>query len=420
MKPEVHPKASDVPDGDKPVGPKVSMPIVIPEEEKEKAHRFWDSQPVPKVSEEISVKCGPLKDGMTVAQVRSEPYQLPPGFEWVTLDVTEAGQMTELYDLLAKHYVEDDDACFRFDYSQDCLKWALTPPGFVKDWHIGVKAGGKLVASISAIPATLKIHNDKLRLAEVNFLCVHTKLRAKRLAPVLIREVTRRVNLTGIWQAVYTAGIFLPRPVADCRYYHRSLNIQKLVAVGFSRLHGRQTMAIAERLYALPTEHKLSGIRKMEASDVEPVKSLLLEYYEHIGSKLYPAFDDEEVAHWLLPRKGVIHSYVREVAGKVTDVFSFYSLPSTVIRYNAQYSVLNAAYNYYCAATSVPLAELLFEALVAAKNEGFDVYNALDLAENRQCFESLKFGPGDGTLKYYLFNWQCPPIAEKDVGLVLL
>ena len=32
-----------------------------------------------------------------------------------------------------------------------------------------------------------------------------TSNRAKRLAPVLIKEVTRRINATDIWQAVYTA-----------------------------------------------------------------------------------------------------------------------------------------------------------------------------------------------------------------------
>jgi glycylpeptide N-tetradecanoyltransferase len=52
---------------------------------------------------------------------------------------------------------------------------------------------------------------------EINFLCVHKKLRSKRLAPVLIKEVTRRVNLKGIFQAVYTAGAILPTPVASCR-----------------------------------------------------------------------------------------------------------------------------------------------------------------------------------------------------------
>ena len=55
-------------------------------------------------------------------------------------------------------------------------------------------------------------------MVEINFLCVHKKLRAKRLAPVLIREITRRVNCKGIFQAVYTAGVVLPKPVGTCRY----------------------------------------------------------------------------------------------------------------------------------------------------------------------------------------------------------
>ncbi len=55
-------------------------------------------------------------------------------------------------------------------------------------------------------------------MVEINFLCVHKKLRSKRVAPVLIREITRRVNLEDIFQAVYTAGVVLPKPVSTCRY----------------------------------------------------------------------------------------------------------------------------------------------------------------------------------------------------------
>jgi hypothetical protein len=54
-------------------------------------------------------------------------------------------------------------------------------------------------------------------MVEINFLCVHKKLRSKRLAPVLIKEITRRVNLNGIFQAVYTAGVILPSLVSKCR-----------------------------------------------------------------------------------------------------------------------------------------------------------------------------------------------------------
>ena len=55
------------------------------------------------------------------------------------------------------------------------------------------------------------------RMVEINFLCVHKKLRSKRVAPVLIKEITRRVHQQGLFQAVYTAGVVLPKPVASCR-----------------------------------------------------------------------------------------------------------------------------------------------------------------------------------------------------------
>ena len=45
----------------------------------------------------------------------------------------------KVYDLLVANYVEDDDNMFRFDYSIDFLRWALNPPGYFKDWIIGVK-----------------------------------------------------------------------------------------------------------------------------------------------------------------------------------------------------------------------------------------------------------------------------------------
>ena len=73
-----------------------------------------------------------------------------------------------------------------------------------------------LTTCISHIPCC---HGDSNQnMVEINFLCVHKKLRSKRVAPVLIREITRRVNCTGIFQAVYTAGVVLPKPVASCRY----------------------------------------------------------------------------------------------------------------------------------------------------------------------------------------------------------
>lgn len=212
----------------------------------------------------------------------------------------------QVYQLLTLNYVEDDDAMFRFDYSQDFLKWALQPPasaaprpalpcapgsgcprvwfptrlpaaqGFHVDWHIGVrvKDSGKLVAFITGIPAKIRVLQQTRTMAEINFLCVHKKLRSKRLAPLLIKEVTRRVNLTDVWQASYTAGVVLPKPVAICRYWHRSLNPKKLIEVGFSRLPPNSTMSRTIKLYKLPERAATPGVRKMAESDIPQARTV--------------------------------------------------------------------------------------------------------------------------------------------------
>lgn len=47
--------------------------------------------------------------------------------------------------------------------------------------------------------------------------------------------------------------------------------------------------------------------------------------------------------------------------------------------------------------------------------KGFDVFNALDLMENKTFLEKLKFGVGDGNLQYYLYNWKCPSMGSEKV-----
>ena len=139
-------------------------------------------------------------------------------------------QLDSVYTLLNRNYVEDDDNMFRFDYSRDFLRWAVCPPGYNPNLHLGVRAtaSGKLFGVITAIPQAMVVEGVTTEMVEINFLCVHKKLRSKRLAPVLIKEITRRVNLTGVFSAVYTAGVVLPGSIGCARYYHRSLSFKKV------------------------------------------------------------------------------------------------------------------------------------------------------------------------------------------------
>eukprot|EP01023_Acetabularia_acetabulum_P058856 TRINITY_DN7008_c0_g2_i2.p1 TRINITY_DN7008_c0_g2~~TRINITY_DN7008_c0_g2_i2.p1 ORF type:complete len:266 (-),score=52.74 TRINITY_DN7008_c0_g2_i2:360-1157(-) len=263
------------------------------------------------------------------------------------------------------------------------------------------------------------VNSKKVEMVEINFLCVHKKLRSKRLAPVLIKEITRRVNLQNIWQAAYTAGVVLPRPIASCRYWHRSLNPKKLIDVGFSRLAPRMTMARTIKLFKLAEEPITAGVRDMQEKDAPIISKILNEYLKKFS--IAPLMPVEDVLHWLMPRDDVVHcSVIENSEGEVTDFFSFYSLPSSVLGH-AQHSELRAAYMFYTVANKTDLIQVMKDALIVAKNKGYDVFNALDLMDNSEILKDLKFGIGDGTLQYYLYNWRLSKeLQPNQVGLILL
>eukprot|EP00759_Apiculatamorpha_spiralis_P013824 PhF_6_TR20536/c0_g2_i1/m.29643/K00671/NMT; glycylpeptide N-tetradecanoyltransferase len=403
-----------------------AVPHVEPEafvRARAKEHKFWNTQPVPRFEEGFD-KEGPM-EVKTVEDIRKEPYPLATVLEWSTMDVKNPDQMNEIYELLRDNYVEDDDAMFRFNYPKEFLYWALTPPMYYPSWHIGVRkvSDKSLIAFISGVPCNVRLGATNMKVCEINFLCVHKKVRDKGMAPKLIQEVTRRVNVEGIFQALYTAGVVLPKPIARCQYWHRSLNPKKLIDIGFSRVPHqfqkfRDPMAMTKRHYALSETPKTPFIRPMQKTDVKNVLKILNLYLTKYA--IAPDFSVEEAEHWLLPRDKVVYSYVVDHPEKgITDFISFYALPSTVIGH-AKYDMLNAAYCYYYVPGSVDTMTLLTDALILASKENFDVFNALDIMDNAALMQELKFGMGDGHLQYYLFNWRFPVIPSTLVGLVML
>lgn len=203
----------------------------------------------------------------------------------------------------------------------------------------------------------------------------------------------------------------------------------------------RMTMARMQKNYKLPVKTSLMSLRPMTPKDVPKAHKLVMKYLEKF--KLSVVFSEEEFAHWLLPRKGVVSSFVNvrtktmkqeEEGGgggdgeedgddddeeEVTDFCSYYHLHSSVLG-NPDHNTMHVAYSFYNVATSVDLTELMRDCLILAKNEGHDVFNALNLMENERFLADLKFGMGDGNLQYYVYNWLCPTMSHGDVALVLL
>jgi glycylpeptide N-tetradecanoyltransferase len=90
------------------------------------SHAFWKTQPVPSFDEMATAKDkiveGPIKE-IDIEKVDKNPSPMYPGFEWVTMDLEDEKELEEVYELLTNHYVEDNEAMFRFRYSPSFLNW---------------------------------------------------------------------------------------------------------------------------------------------------------------------------------------------------------------------------------------------------------------------------------------------------------
>ena len=71
----------------------------------------------------------------------------------------------------------------------------------------------------------------------------------------------------------------------------------------------------------------------LTAADSKGACKLLNDYLTKY--KLVTEFNEDEFAHWFLPRKNIIDTFVVENDGQVTDMVSFYTLPSTVMSHPA-------------------------------------------------------------------------------------
>ena len=175
----------------------------------------------------------------------------------------------------------------------------------VHRWHADQCPRPREVSALSSVKRTSLIACSVINMSEVNFLCVHKKLRSKRLTPVLIKEVTRQCNLKGVFQALYTSGTLLPTPVSVCKYYHRCLNVPKLVNVRFTHVPQNQTLARMIRLHKVPDRPRLErdGLREMEEKDVPEVTALYEAYMKRFGMAI--VLTEEEAQHHFLSGRGI-------------------------------------------------------------------------------------------------------------------
>jgi glycylpeptide N-tetradecanoyltransferase len=379
-------------------------------------HAFWSTQDVENVANAslhiIELIDKLTLDGLPPAHIRSEPYDLPATLQWCEIDTAQFG---EVHDLLQSHYVGSDDGGWIMHYSVEHLQWAMCGSDTFFRLGVRVVAGGQLVGFIAAIPRMMGIYDRKVKMVEINFLCLRNDLRSAGLAPLLIQEITRRVKIRNRWQgAIYTTGTVLPHVMASATCYHRILSVKKMVDIGFFEKHQRLSMKGIMKLYRLPDTTSIQGLRPMRRRDDGAVAQLLNAFLVPYHLRYY--FSKANVGKQFRGPQDVVFSYVVENAdGQITDFISFYRIEMLV----KSGGTFHAAYSLYNVASSVSWSELMRDALVLARDAGCDVFNCTDVMENASFISDLKFHLGTGRLQYYLYNWRAPPTRASGIGIVM-
>ncbi len=210
--------------------------------EEVKPSKFWKHQPV--------ALSGTLEN-LGARPLRSYPLDLPPDFEWAVLDTKDPKVLDEVINFLAKHYPN-------IKYPQGLLEWY-----FNSDSHFKIPLGIRVSQTRALVGFIFgrrrPVVFDQVRMIgfEINQLCVHAKCRKKGMAPVLIKEATRRILIEDpeVQCAIYiiSAKTGVPNEFCQNTIYQRPINTERLITNGYFGDFGRES---AKTQFNIPSKWK--------------------------------------------------------------------------------------------------------------------------------------------------------------------
>lgn len=316
-------------------------------------------------------------------------------------------EIDAVHNLLYKNYVEDAESMFRLAYSKDFLIWQLQVPGTPEEWNVGMFRDNELLGFISASALRVTGKEDPEQGVSINFLCISKDHRRKGWAPLLIREITKRVNATGIYRAIFTTSDKLPFLAFSVNYRHRIINGEGLP---------RKQFCTVRDLISTPSiPESPVHLRRVRAHEMPLVHQMYAAKYKRLDVSVI--FTPDQFVHCMKPREGLMECLVTE---EVSEFISFFFLETEVITDEEKEDPIKIAYLYYHSCKNLRnTISSLMEYL--KKETDCCVLNALPVEENdKDLLTELGFLEGDGILNYYFYNWKHNQLTPQSTGFITL
>ncbi|KAF7698595.1 Glycylpeptide N-tetradecanoyltransferase 1 [Cucumispora dikerogammari] len=264
----------------------------------------------------------------------------------------------------------------------------------------------KLVGFIHVKFINLSINSKVSNFASINFLCLHSKHRNKNLAPLLITYARAISNVNLIFSGIFTGSINLPKNfnLIKAQYFHKILP-------------------------NTPILQTRSGVRLFMYKDTPKVIQLL----RTRKSKVFESFIDIDTFYEKYKTvKDSVYSIVFIQNNVIVEFGSFFIISTTNVIdcenhiINSTYltanpEIINVSKNAYLYLYYSKCKSILYDLFAIANKLGCEMFNMLNINNNREMFDEFQVFAGTGNLNYYLFNYNVETdIENDDVDFVML
>lgn len=347
-------------------------------------NRFWNTQPVGKNREN-----GVINMSMTaISQVTELPFDL----KWESIN-----NVKKISKFLRKYYVEDVSSSYRLCYSNSFIEFLIDYPLHKPEYSLGMLKNNKLIGYILGREHLVRINNDKIKMLSVNFLCLNKKYRKRNLAPLLITELTRIANQNGVFQAVFTSEKSYGFSFCSAHYFHYPINIENLVLAELINKNFKSSQNLTFR----------KNTRLASIEDLDKIHSIYREKVER--SQIFEYFDRSMFLFNFQNRNNVMRIVYNEES---IEFASFYIVNTYCIEKNLE---IKRAYLYYWSGST----DIIVDAIEMARHLNIDMFDLIDVGDNKKVIRKLGFGEGTGILKYHFFGYDKTPVSGSDIDFIL-
>ena len=374
--------------------------------------KFWSTQPVTKLNENIIVD---TDSGITNTLQDSLPDSLPENFEWKNYNLSDLGQRTKILVFLNKFYGTDINNEFSKQYSENYLEFISNNRTYVA---VGVEHKDTIIGFIYGFVTKTQVNRKQLDLVEVSLLCIHSKLRYKRLTPKLILELKRQFNVLGYNYGTFSTVNYVAKPFTSSIAFNRIISAKILIDTEFVKLDKTITLESVKKVSFLPDKPSHVGFKKMEESHVDQAFDLFTEYIQKYN--YHPIYTKDSFKMEFYNNKFINTYVMTDKNGNVTDFISYYTLNVTVLKKNQKYKNIKRGYLYYYTCVNSTPYKLLQNVLIMAKKYGTDVFTALDNMENTYVLKELGFDESPTTYHLYTYNFKIPNLQNVQVAKTFL